>query len=201
MSAAPLGADTGGPGPVGHGRVLAYTRSGEDRRKRLETRVPLGWWCDDNHDVLFLEHRTGTERRVALTAPDGRIVRCDKPPSQCGEYGGTHQPGKPNAFCDCRCHDTIDSAEDIDYESVDFVHSILQAEIDRDLLARVQHPGYRRNEHEHAGLGVRPVQGKRWQLFRRWGRALRRRIPSSCFYVASPGLQWGSERGATGGAR
>jgi hypothetical protein len=48
---------------------------------------------------------------------------------------------------------------------------------------------------------VPPVQGERWGLFHRWGRALRRRIPSSGFYVASPGLQWGSERGPTGGAR
>ena len=22
----------------------------------------------------------------------------------CGSYGGTHQPRRPNAFCDCSCH-------------------------------------------------------------------------------------------------
>ena len=266
-NAPPPRADTGGPGPVGHGRVLAYTRSGEDRRKGLGLTFTnnlggLSYW---RFNRWAEERRSGKERRDTLIAPDDEcvcgeinarncpvhggdfpeglfdggygdfgatadhdddtaeqhdaeaerwherhypsgvsdraVVRCDKPPSQCGEYGGTHQPGRPNAFCDCRCHDTIDSAEDIDYESVDFVHSILQAEIDRDLLTRAQYPSYRRDEHEHAGLGVPPVQGERWGLFHRWGRALRRRIPSSSFYVASPGLQWGSERGPTGGAR
>ena len=156
---------------------------------------------DDTAEQHDAEAERWHERHYPSGVSDRAVVRCDKPPSQCGEYGGTHQPGRPNAFCDCRCHDTIDSAEDIDYESVDFVHSILQAEIDRDLLTRAQYPSYRRDEHEHAGLGVPPVQGERWGLFHRWGRALRRRIPSSSFYVASPGLQWGSERGPTGGAR
>ena len=27
----------------------------------------------------------------------------------CGEYGGSHQPGRPNLFCECPCHaDIID---------------------------------------------------------------------------------------------
>lgn len=24
----------------------------------------------------------------------------------CGAYGGTHQRGEPNAFCDCGCHES-----------------------------------------------------------------------------------------------
>ena len=162
--------------------------------------------------VPGVEFRSGKERRQGgdtLTAPDAprdagtgmargarprpAVVRCDKPPSQCGEYGGTHQPGKPNAFCDCRCHDTIDSAEDIDYESVDFVHSILQAEIDRDLLARAQHPSYRRKLDEHAGLELHRRSRIRWVLHDWWRRAVWREIPVQPRNVASPGLSWGSE--------
>ena len=114
---------------------------------------------DDTAEQHDAEAERWHERHYPSGVSDRAVVRCDKPPSQCGEYGGTHQPGRPNAFCDCRCHDTIDSAEDIDYESVDFVHSILQAEIDRDLLTRAQHPSYRRKLHWYERLVMhRPVR-------------------------------------------
>jgi hypothetical protein len=277
VSAAPLGADTGGPGAAVPGRWLGVNTRSEDRRKddRGGYRVPgyrpsiivrhegrsgkerrqggdtltapdaprdagtgmargarprpadvlrdlLGKWCDtrggwgpfaggftDHYPIDDTLHgdrcdpseawgcyRCGqgwpclVQRSLhAITAYDGAtdeqrdaeaerwheghypsgvsdpaVVRCDKPPSQCGEYGGTHQQGKPNAFCDCRCHDTIDSAEDIDYESVDYVHSILQAEIDRDLLARAQHPSYRRDEHVDSGVELHSATGVWGQL-------------------------------------
>ena len=195
MSAAPPRADTGGPGAAVPGRWLGVNTRVEDRRKGLETDGPPGWYCrEGDGTVVFANVRSGKERRVALTAPDGlaySVTRSVEGCTGCGTFGGSHQPWHRNAFCDCDCHEP----------AADFVASILQAEIDRNLLARAQHPSYRRDEHEHAGLGVPPVQGERWGLFHRWGRALRRRIPSSGFYVASPGLQWGSERGPTGGAR
>jgi hypothetical protein len=25
---------------------------------------------------------------------------------RCGAYAGTHQPGRPNNFCECSCHET-----------------------------------------------------------------------------------------------
>ena len=76
MSEAPPRADSGGAGTGGHGRVLAYTRRGEERRTRLETRVPLDWWCDDKGEVVFREKRSGKECRVTLAAPDDRCPRC-----------------------------------------------------------------------------------------------------------------------------
>lgn len=71
-----LAVDSGGAGTGGHGRVLAYTRRGEERRTRLETRVPLDWWCDDKGEVVFREKRSGKECRVTLAAPDDRCPRC-----------------------------------------------------------------------------------------------------------------------------
>lgn len=60
---------------------------------------------------------------------------------------------------------------------------------------------FRRDEHEHGGLGVHPKTRIRRVVHDWWRRALRRGVPSSGFHVAGPRLQWGAERGLTGGAR
>ena len=148
MSAAPLGADTGGPGAAVPGRWLGVgTRSGEDRRK---VQVPRRF----GHQKDWFT-RSGKERRVALTAPDDRCPRC-------GAAGPLELVGPGFHFthaCDPykRAENAQRWAASDDDDTADFVASILQAEIDRDLLARAQHPSYRRDEHEHAGLGVPPV--------------------------------------------
>ncbi len=161
------------------------------------------------------ERRCGKERRKAfdiltsstrgeyvstgggtLTAPDDAWC------SRCGAAGPLESIGRDSQgswhfthACDPykRAENAQRWAASDDDDTADFVASILQAEIDRDLLARAQHPSHRRDEHGDGGLGVRPREGKRWQLFRRWGRALRGRVSVRGFYVAGPGLSWGSE--------
>ena len=202
----------------------AEERSGEDRRSIPQPdSIRLLDPADPGYGIDGLdERRSGKERRDTLIAPDDECVCGEINARNCPVHGGDFPEGLYDGgygdFGATADHDdewTIEqqdiaarvqsivdeTAEAINGETADFVASIFQAEIDRDLLDRAQYPSYRRDEHEHAGLGVPPVQGERWGLFHRWGRALRRRIPSSSFYVASPGLQWGSERGPTGGAR
>ena len=198
MSEAPPRADSGGAGTGGHGRVLAYTRRGEERRTRLETRVPLDWWCDDKGEVVFREKRSGKECRVTLAAPDDRCPRC-------GAAGPLELVGPGFHFthaCDPykRAENAQRWAASDDDDTADFVASIFQRQIDRGLLASTGHPAYRRDKHEHAGLGVHPAEGKRGRLSAWWRRAIWRRLSSECEYVAGPGLQWGTQCGPAVGA-
>jgi hypothetical protein len=180
-------------------------RTGTDRRKTDE----LG----------FLWYRSGKERRAPAapddTCPSWCVHHDEQRDAKAERWYERHYPSgvsDPAGF-DFHtigtarrdyhatlnaggCYDITDRPtvhDDNEQAEIDFVASILQAEIDRDFLARAQHPSHRRDEHEHGGLGVLAVQGERWGLFHRWGRALRRRLPVRGFNVASPGLQWGSE--------
>ena len=190
------------------GRWLGVnTRSGEDRRRH--------------------EGRSGKERRVALTAPDDHCPHCGAVGKL--ESVGSDDQSSWNFTHACdpykaaeryrRDHpsrDTIQIAnDDADTRAAFFVNDCLgddfinyndadgdpvyHPDLDDDDV--YTGPSFRRDQHGHGRLGVHPRQGIRWGLLHRWGRAVRGRIPSSSFYVASPGLQRGSERGPTGGAR
>ncbi len=219
MSAAPLGADTGGAGSTGW--LGVGTRSGEDRRKGLgftanipsyggQTVGSVTYYFNGVSQRWQKERRCGKERRKAfdiltsstrgeyvstgggtLAAPDDRCPRC-------GAAGPLELVGPGFHFthaCDPykRAENAQRWAASDDDDTADFVASILQAEIDRDLLARAQHPSNRRDEHEHAGLELHRRSRIRWVLHDWWRRAVWREIPVQPRNVASPRLSWGSE--------
>ena len=102
---------------------------------------------------LAKERRSGKERRQGRRHPycagcsQGRRYRdaggalalsCLAVDNVRDVYAGSHQP-RPDKRAATRAWAASD-----DDDTADFVASILQAEIDRDLLARAQHPSYRR---------------------------------------------------------
>jgi len=174
--------------------LVAYTRRGEERRKGLGFTFtsPTGnvsYWDSFCHCWLK-ERRSGKDRRVrpyrraimaldpVFYAPldDVAVAAGDACP-RCGAYGGVHQLGRANTFCECQCHEPLSDDED-DYTG----------------------PSFRRDKHQYARLGVHSREGKRGRFRDWWRRTIRRRVPVFREYMAGPRLQWGAQSGTSVGA-
>lgn len=201
MSSAPRPGDAPVPEPHGHGVVLAYTRSGEERRKVYKHRFRIG---EAGLQHLWeAEGRSGTDRRQGgdtLTAPDA--------PRDAGTgmaRGARPRPADTYPLCgdlECRGCPTLRDLAAWNREQYRQANIALGLPENFHLpdaqLSDDEHdytgPSFRRDQYNYVRLGVHPPEGKRWRLLARWGRAFWWRVPVQPRNVASPGLQWGSER-------